>query len=89
MKKEMSANQLYHYRKFRACGAACILCLAAITCVGIFFTVALMYHMPKTAIGLACLEVLILFICQVNCSDADKHYKRAFPDDNDESPFRL
>ncbi len=80
---------MYHYRKFRACGMAIALSLALITVVGIFFTVALMHHMPKTAIALACIEVLILFFIKINCCDAERHFSRAFPDSDSESPFRL
>ena len=89
MKKQMSANELYHYKRFRECGAACIACLGLVTLFGIMFTVALMYKLPKTCIAIACAEVMIVFVAQVKSCDADRHYKRAFPDDDMESPFRL
>lgn len=85
----MSANELYHYKRFRECGAACIACLGLVMLFGILFAVALMYEMPKTCIAIACAEVMIVFVVQVKCSDADRHYKRAFPNDEIESPFRL
>jgi hypothetical protein len=87
MKNKMNQSELYHYKKFRSCIWSIVACLVAITCVGILFTAALIYQMPKTAIGLACLEVLILFVCKVNCSEADRHYRRAFPEVDIDYPF--